>query len=608
MENMKINFDKIYDKVADGNITQTRLVDAKIPKNIISPEEKDICIFLYTIFQYYLEKAVELISVKDDLDRKEKGKKILISLLNNSFLNNFKSNRVVSSCLNGILNYYLGQYQFEVEELSESEKYYLKALDHFNTLPIVIKIRYVNIYQQIYNNLGIVFSNKGDLKKGLQFFGKAEQMYKMFCELASFNITNDFNSFMLSCSKDKTNDSCTDKLEFFNFFIDGGLDKKSLEKNYTMTIFYYAQAFTKLEFKKKAIKYCSLTLKRQIESNGIDLKDIIMNCNNLADFYMENQYFAQAEYVLLAALEILPKNEDIEEEHRASVQLHLGKYFLERLKFAVRQTKEQLWINENDELHSIVNKRIVTFNTLNISWPKIEDVKDIEQAKLLFRLSNTQFKKALNFYVLDGYVTEHININKFISQLYKYLTFFETDNNRIFQMLDRRIGLLEPIIKEINPKTFIVQWQELVLELADIYNEIFQSKYELLRIKQPKQSELIQINSLAEKALLYYKQLLEYLEAEFVKSEEKTVEELQTIITIKLNIARLLSKITYSDNKKVVSSLASALRIYEDVYKQLKKSDCYKMSDSLADQMKICEEMINLLPSKINKINSGEEI
>jgi hypothetical protein len=453
----KINFEKIYDK-ADGN--NTRLVDAKIPKNIILPEEKEICIFLYTIFQYYLEKAVELINAtKENFAKKEKGKQILISLLNNSFLNNFKSNKIVFSCLHGILNYHLGQYQFEIEELSESEKFYLKALDHFNTLPIVIKIRYVNIYQQIYNNMGIVYSNKGDLKKGLQYFGKAEQMYKMFCELCSFNITNDFNTFMLNCSRDKTNDSCTDRLEFFNFFIDGGLDKKSLEKNYTMTIFYYAQAFTKLEFKKKAIKYCSLTLKRQIESNGIDVKDIIMNCNNLADFYMENQYFAQAEYVLLAALEILSKNEKEDEEYRASVQLHLGKYFLERLKFAVRQTKEQLWINENDELQSVVNKRIITFNTLNISWPKIEDVKDIEQAKLLFRLANTQFKKALGYYVLDGYVTDHINITKFISQLYKYLTFYETDNNRIFLMLDRRISLLEPIIEQINPKSYIVQWQ-----------------------------------------------------------------------------------------------------------------------------------------------------
>jgi hypothetical protein len=113
---------------------------------------------------------------------------------------------------------------------------------------------------------------------------------------------------------------------------------------------------------------------------------------------------------------------------------------------------------------------------------------------------------------------------------------------------------------------------------------------------------------LAEKALLYYKQLLEFLEAEFIKSEEKTLEDLQTIITIKLNTARLHSKLIYSDTKKVVNSMAYALRIYEEVYKNLKTNECYKMNESLAEQMKICEEMIHLLPSKINKINNGEEI
>ena len=52
------------------------------------------------------------------------------------------------------------------------------------------------------------------------------------------------------------------EIEFFSFYIDGGINKKNFENNYTSTIFYYAQAFTKLGFRKKAIKYCSLILKK----------------------------------------------------------------------------------------------------------------------------------------------------------------------------------------------------------------------------------------------------------------------------------------------------------------------------------------------------------
>jgi tetratricopeptide (TPR) repeat protein len=462
MENpQKADFDKlIAEKINEhenmAHIKLNSYEDSKNTKTIISSEEKELCIFLYTIFQYYVEKAIELMN-SEDPKNKEKAKKILISLIDNPYVIYFKTNKIIFSCLNGILHFYLGLAIFNTEDQFESESPFLKSMDFFNSLPMVVKMRYINIYQEAYNNLGIIFYNKGDIKKGLQFFGKAEQMYKVFNDLNGHNITNNFSTFMTNVSKDLNNE--TEKLEFFCFFIDGGLNRKAFEHNYTLTIFYYAQAFTKLGFRKKAIKYCSMTLKRQIELNEYDLKDTIVNCINLSEFYTENQHFAQAEYVLIAANALLPEDANKKKKIRALVQMHLGKYFSERLKFAVRQTKDQIWISDNEELFGIVNKRIVTFNNMNILWPKVEDVRDIEQAKLLFRLGNTQFKKALEHFVLDGFVTEYIGISRDISALYKNLGFFESESNRIFAMIERRIGLLEGIVKQINQKAFIVQWQ-----------------------------------------------------------------------------------------------------------------------------------------------------
>lgn len=468
MENSnKADFEKLLSEklTENANMAQIKLNDdSKNTKTIISSEEKELCIFLYTIFQYYVEKAIELMN-NDDFKSKEKAKKILISLIDNPYVNYFKTNKIIFACLNGILHFYLGLAIFNTEDQFESESSFMKSLDFFNSLPMVVKMRYINIYQEAYNNLGILFYNKGEIKKGLQFFGKAEQMYKVFNDLNGHNITNNFNTFMRNVSKDSSQSdsaaaaAAAENLEFFNFFIDGGLNRKTFEHNYTLTIFYYAQAFTKLGFRKKAIKYCSMTLKRQIELNEYDLKDTIVNCINLSEFYTENQHFAQAEYVLIAANALLPEDAAKKKKIRAMVQMHLGKYFFERLKFAVRQTKEQIWISENEELFGIVNKRIVTFNNMNILWPRIEDIRDIEQAKLLFRLGNTQFKKSLEYFALDGFVTEHIAISRDVSQLYKNLSFFESENNRIFAMIERRIGLLEGLVKQINQKAFIVQWQ-----------------------------------------------------------------------------------------------------------------------------------------------------
>jgi hypothetical protein len=163
-------------------------------KNIISPEDKELSIFLYTIFQFYLEKAIDLMNQEDPL-KKEKAIKILNSLLENPFINHFKNNKIIFSCINGILNFYIGLVRFNEEDQSNCEAPFLKALDFFNTLPTMVKIRYINIYQEIYNDLGIVFYNKGEIKKGLQYLGKAEQIYKVFNDLNGCTITNSLISF-----------------------------------------------------------------------------------------------------------------------------------------------------------------------------------------------------------------------------------------------------------------------------------------------------------------------------------------------------------------------------------------------------------------------------
>ena len=69
----------------------------------------------------------------------------------------------------------------------------------------------------------------------------------------------------------------------------------------------------------------------------------------------------------------------IKKNLRAALQNQLGKYFLERLKFAVISLKENKLISDNDNINNVVNKKIFTFNTLNIVWPQIKDVINIKR-------------------------------------------------------------------------------------------------------------------------------------------------------------------------------------------------------------------------------------
>ena len=616
LDNEKFHSDlnKVYGEINmnyDNKIGKVQIQKSKgsNSKNIISNNEQELLIFLYTMFQYYLEKANEL-NMQNDPEKRKKAIKIIKSLLDSSFINHYKSNKIIYACLNGILNFYLGMFNLNNEDQSICETPFNKAINFFNTLPTLIKMRYINLYQEIFNNLGIIYYNKGEIKKGLQHLGKAEQIYKVFNDLNGYNFTNDFPKFMKTCCSLNEEDY-NGEMEFFSFYIDGGINKNNFEHNYTQTIFYYAQAFTKLGFRKKAIKYCSLILKRQIEFNKFELQDAIVNCVNLSDFYMENQHFAQAEYILISAMSLLPDDINKEQKLRAALQNQLGKYFLERLKFAAMRLKENNFISENDIISNIVNKKIFTINTLNIVWPQIKDIINIEQAKSLFRLANTQFKKALIIYDIENYPLEYIQICQNISQLYKYLITFELDNNRIFAMEERRINILKPILDQIDQKDYVMQWQEICLELAEIFCEIFESNYELIRVKKKKINikEIEEINKSGEKSIYYYKEIIDYIINEYNKEKEKKLEDFITIITIKSNIGRLYSKLIFlKDIKKRIDSLKKSLEIYKELHKLLNDSkNVFGPREDIQENILMCEEMIGMIPIKIEKIGKGEE-
>jgi hypothetical protein len=616
LDNVKFQSDlnKVYGEINlnyDNKIGKVQIQKSRgtNSKNIISNNEQELLIFLYTMFQYYLEKANELYNQQTP-EKKAKAIKIIKSLIDSSFINHYRSNKIIYACLNGILNFYLGMFNLNNEDQTSCETSFNKAINYFNTLPTLIKMRYINLYQEIFNNLGIIYYHKGEIKKGLQHLGKAEQIYKVFNGLNGYNFTNDFPRFMKSCCS-LNEEGSNGEMEFFSFYIDGGINKKSFEHNYSLTIFYYAQAFTKLGFRKKAIKYCSLILKRQIELNDYEIKDALMNCLNLSEFYMENQHYAQAEYILISAMSILPEDPSEEILLRSALQNQLGKYFLERLKFAVISIKENNLIADNDNIFNIVNKKIFTFNTLNIVWPQIKDIVNIEQAKSLFRLANTQFKKALNFYNIKEYIFEHIQICQSISQLYKYLISFEFDTGRIFAMEERRINILKPLLKKIDKKNNIMQWQEVCLELAEIYCEIFESNYELIRAKKKEinYQELDAMNKNGENSIFYYQQIIDYIINEYKKEEEKKLEDFITIITIKTNIARLYSRLIFlKDVKKRIDSLKKSLTIFKEIHKMLKESkEVFGDREDLQENILMCEEMMGMIPIKIDKISKGEE-
>jgi hypothetical protein len=101
-----------------------------------------------------------------------------------------------------------------------------------------------------------------------------------------------------------------------------------------------------------------------------------------------------------------------------------------------------------------------------------------EQARVLFNSAMTRFKAALEFYELDGHVTEHVNILMEVSNCYRCLAGFEPDVTRRRLMHAQRVARLCPLHGLLNTEYFLGLVRSIALELGNSCREVMELEEE----------------------------------------------------------------------------------------------------------------------------------
>lgn len=101
----------------------------------------------------------------------------------------------------------------------------------------------------------------------------------------------------------------------------------------------------------------------------------------------------------------------------------LGKVHLEMLNFCTAYGVEE-------KHEKLANEQIVTFDGIKVEFPVVKISNEMAICKSIFRKANTQFKRSMQTFVLDGFVTEHVNMLLDINKLYKFLGRREKDEKR----------------------------------------------------------------------------------------------------------------------------------------------------------------------------------
>lgn len=479
----------------------------------------------------------------------------------------------------------LGELYNDVEQLSDSLRSYQHALE---ALALLAPQEAHGFYQYlivVYNMLGLSHINREDNEQGLACLAKAEQVYRAFRATPGPDCYH--------------NRSFEGRGRAFRLLCEGGIDHEQVEDSYTLTQFYLAQAYTKMGLKDLAGEYCGLTLQRQHESGKYELKDFVNNLTGLSEYYQGNSCFAQAQYLLMLALRVIP--EGSKRKLRASVHISLGNLLCELLDFSCRRLDSQLLPPEHDQL---VARQAVLFREFDQPFPHLALPTGLEGCKSLFRQANTQFKKALEVFVLDGYVTEHIEVLFSQSRLYRSLALLEKSAERKASMLEKRREMLEPLLTELNPKAYPATWQKILVEVSEVVNELFGLRVALLGAKGfPGEERLAQSVALGRRSEGYYRDIIRTLEED--SDTPRNEQYFRSIINSKINIAKAASKLMSSDRKQRVEFLKESWRGYQDIIAYIEKAVPADIRAAFEKEVELTREMIAMMPAKIDRVNFG---
>eukprot|EP00058_Branchiostoma_floridae_P012335 XP_002597823.1 hypothetical protein BRAFLDRAFT_130184 [Branchiostoma floridae] len=188
-------------------------------------------------------------------------------------------------------------------------------------------------------------------------------------------------------------------------------------------------------------------------------------------------------------------------------------------------------------------------------------VTDFDQARAVFLVGQKYVNAAKEFYVLDGHVTDFVEITQDWSQLFRALSFFEQDFERRCKMHKRRADMLQSLLSELNQQHYLLVCRQIMYEIAEIFSEMLDLKVAIAESgdERPTVHAVKKINSLAQQSISHYQMFLDSLR-KADKEMPKTFSEdtLRPALVANFCVGRLYSKFLSSDPQVKLQNMSKS--------------------------------------------------
>ena len=452
------------------------------------------------------------------------------------------------------------------------------------------------------NQLGIIWFNRDDLEKARTNFESAFGIFSVFKE-------------------DKTNNNfwTLEDLFYPDRYQIRTYEDASIGMLLTHTYYYLAQVHGKLGNAKKAAEFCHTTLSRQLRYNEYEVLDWCGNAATLSQFYINQDNYQSARYHLAAARTVFRRHfprdkEGGEEERVQECEAHInrlsGKYGLFLLEYSQNQSVlsrvyQALENVENPDDEAIENPEFDSLDvTEEVSQVTDRKITDWDEAKKTFIWSQKNLTASQTFYSLEERCSDYVEISRDVSQLYKHLISWETDNDRASKMHRRRADLLEPLLEKLSESYYLLVIRQILFELGEIFSDLMELKTKRWNEEPENPHHAKKVNLMVSKAISYFIRFLDTMKVEGRHPDKYNEESVRPALLARFHLGRLSSKFVVDENTEpqLRNTLTSFTR-YKEILDYCDQHEEAKLS--IDQEYEICQEMTRLLPLKIEQIKGN---
>ncbi|KAM7423960.1 hypothetical protein PAMA_000357 [Pampus argenteus] len=525
----------------------------------------------------------------------------------------------------GAVEYYLGVNHVDTEELSAGQEHLMnciKLLERYR-----VSSENVSLFIHVRNQLGILWAGRDETETAQGFLETAEAIYQRYMKEDGSPPTDMTEYFT---TEDKTHQERT----------------KRFELAYTHTMYYLAQVYKNLGQTERAATYCHSTLQRQLQLNQYSPMEWALNAATLSQYYITKGRYMEGRHCLSAATVISglageapseaaaqeSETESERREHlsqkRAEIARCWIKYCLNLLQDAKKLLEDNIGELDTDRQEELKRARRLeeeeeekgrksallfgsedTFDLIASLEEKVSSLfpLDFTEARAVFLVGQNYVTQAKEYFQMDGYVTDHIEILQDHSSLFRALAFFEEDLERRCKMHKRRVDMLEPICNDLNSQYYLMIRRQLMFELAETYSEMMDQKLTLANRQADSQSldnhSIKKFNHLCSASAKYFQMFLDSLRSPEGKLPEHLEEEVvRPALVARFRVARLYNKLICSLPSAQLENLNKALENYKYVVQYCESHP--EAAATVETELELSKEMIGLLPLKINRLKA----